>query len=383
MVINSLPHLEITLEEDDFIHTKDYYLSANLKIDGKNTYDDFEGSMGIRGRGNSSWTFPKKPYKIKLDQSASLFGLAPHKKWVLLAEYLDGSMLYNSVPFKAGELLGIPYTNTIIPVEISINGNYQGIYAFTEDKEVTPQRIDLGPNGVLLELDTYFDEEWQFISENFNLPVMVQYPEEDDINLHQFNTIKSDFEYFESLIYDSSFPNNEYLDFFDDLSFVNYLIVYQLTANREINHPKSTYINKLENGKYRMGILWDFDWAYGLDHINGEHYALSSIDYPLLYSDEISSGTRFFSRLMEDPHLQALFKERWQWFKSTHFHQLKQYVKEYASSIQLGYENDHEVWGARNASGNFDEDLNKMLLWLDGRANYIDQYVVSFPSIED
>lgn len=371
-----IPHLYIATETGEDIIEKSTYLNASLTIEGTEKYEGFEGEMRIRGRGNSTWNHPKKPYRLKLDSKASLFGLSAYKDWILLSDYLDGSMLYNSVPFETGRLLGIPYTHHPIPVEMTINDEYRGVYTFMEHKEVGTDRIDIGADGVLLEIDTYFDEDWQFRSAGYNLPVMIQFPESDAMTSEKLEEIQNYFETFESLVKDVSFPNNHYLDYFDDVSFVNYMIVYELTLNREINHPKSTYMNQLSGGKLRMGILWDFDWGFGYQ-VNQQHYELSTANTPLFVTSDLP-GTNFFGKLMEDPHLQQLFKQRWQWFKSNHFDALKNHVKDYAKVVKLGYHRDHEVWGPRNASGNPDVDLENLLSWLDARAAYIDDYVADF-----
>ena len=369
-----IPHIYVDVDGNQEIDSKENYFPATVTIDGKEIYDDFEGRTGIRGRGNTTWTYPKKPYRMKLDEKSSLFGLPSYKNWILLAEYLDGSMLYNSVPFEMGRMLEIPYSNHIIPVELTVNGEYQGVYVFSEHKEVGAGRIDIGEDGLLLELDSYFDEDWQFKSAFFDLPVMVKFPK--DMNSGKLEEIKSDFEILEALVADSSFPNNNYLDYFDDLSYVNYMLVYQLTLNREINHPKSTYINKKANGKYNMGILWDFDWGFGFG-VSGQHYDLSTAETPLFGNDPLP-GAVFFNKFMEDPHIQELFKARWEWFKTNKFDELKDHVTAYSEVIKLGYQRDHEVWGPRNATGNPDVDLQNMLLWLDARAAYIDLYISEF-----
>lgn len=374
---NVLPHIFINVDGRNEILTKENYLNADIKIEGKGIYEDFSGRTGIRGRGNSTWQMPKKPYKLKLDSKASLFGLAPYKTWILLAEYLDGSLLYNSIPYKAGEMLGIPYTNTIIPVEVTINGYYQGAYAFTEHKQVAPGRIDLGEDGLLLELDAYYDEDWQFKSDKYNLPVMVKYPKRNHMTSSMFEDIKDEFEAFEKLIYEESFPNNEYLDYFDDISFINYLIVYQLTANREINHPKSVYINKLAGGKYRMGIIWDFDWGFGYDGDNSKHYDIETAYYPLFWENSSYPGTKFFTRIMEDEYMQALFQQRWHWFKTNKYPALREHVKQYKKIIENSYDKDQALWGNRSSTGDLNEDLEKILNWLDARVAFIDSYTSS------
>jgi len=375
-----LPSIYINTENEIEITTKDDYVPAEIKIEGKNQFEDYQGTLGIRGRGNTTWGMPKKPYKLKLDSKAPLMGMASYKKWILLAEYLDGSMLYNSIPFKAAQMLDMPYTNQIVPVELILNEEYQGFYVFTEHKEVGENRIDIGEDGWLLELDAYFDEPLQFKSNKFDLPVMIKYPKYKNMSETEsedkLQEIKSDFEGFEALVYDEEFPNNDYLKYFDALSYVNYMIVYQLTANQEINHPKSTYIHKKAGDKYRMGIIWDFDWGFGFSPDEG-HYRMETATEPLFWHDE-SPGTRFFSKFMEDPYIQELFSERWNWFKTNKYSDLKSYVKQYSKLVRQAYDKDHEVWGNRNSMDDPEKDLQRVLDWLDARADYIDRQIEDF-----
>ena len=120
-------------------------------------------------------------------------------------------MLYNSIPFGTAYLLKLPYSNHIFPVDVTINGQYRGLYILTESLEVGKGRIDIGEDGTLLELDSYYDEKWKFISGKFKLPVMVKYPEEEDMTDEKLTEIKGDFEALEKLIYATDFPNNNYL----------------------------------------------------------------------------------------------------------------------------------------------------------------------------
>ncbi len=379
----SIPQIRIEVEGERSITSKKDYETATVFIDYKGEYANFTGEASVRGRGNDSWRQPKKPYRIKLDDAASLFGLPAYKNWILLAEYRDGSMLYNSIPYYLADKLGLPYTNSIIPVELFINDEYQGMYVFSEHKEVGEGRIDIDKDeGLLLELDAYYDEEWQFKSDNYDLPVMIQFPKEKDMSEEKFNQIKADFNAFEALVFDDSFPNNNYLEFFDDESFVNYMIVYELTRNIEINHPKSTYINKVDaDGKYRMGIVWDFDWAFGFNPTKRSHYNLSQANYPLLKDSNYlrpKPGTLFFERIMSDPHIQNLFKDTWEGFRENGYDDLIEYVKDYGASIGKAVVRDHSVWGRRGANKDPKVNLEKTLKWLDTRAAYLDQYVESF-----
>ena len=121
-----LPRLDIATTGNAPINSTDIYVPTTISIDGLDAFDDYKGSAQIRGRGNSTWNLPKKPYKFKLDEKAGLLGMAAEKDWILLANYLDGTHLLNAVAMKAGQLMNLPFTNHVQPVEVYLNGQYQG-----------------------------------------------------------------------------------------------------------------------------------------------------------------------------------------------------------------------------------------------------------------
>ncbi|HUH45512.1 MAG TPA: CotH kinase family protein, partial [Arenibacter sp.] len=289
--------------------------------------------------------------------------------------YLDGNLMLNAVASKMALLLEMPYTNTMIPVDVTLNGEYIGNYMFTEHKEVEKNRINVTDGGVLLELDVYYDEEWKFKSAHYELPVMIQYPELEDYSIDdaisEQEKIRADFQILEDAIFDDSFPNSNYLDYMDADALVNYLIVYNLTRNGEINHPKSTYIHKQKEGKYRMGPIWDFDWAFDF---NGTDTYFRSATNPLLGNNGI--GGRFFSRILVDPEIQDLYRQKWTAFKNDKFPELLSYIDEYADLIKLSQKLDYERW--QRGSGDFMEDVQRLRTWVMDRASYIDDYIINF-----
>lgn len=349
------------------IVSKDDYVEGVLTVNGQTEFDDLIIEAKIRGRGNSTWGFPKKPYKIKLSTDASILGMAPEKDWVLLANYIDGTHLLNAVGMKIGQLLEMPFTNTILPVEVTINNEFRGLYMLTEQIEVKTNRVNVGDDGILLNLDTNYDEEWQFRSDAYGLPVTVKYPKKMDAT--KLTSIKSQFETLEALVAQEDFPNNRYLDYIDDVSIAKYLIVYMLTGNEEINHPKSTYIYKTSEGKFTMGPIWDFDWGFAFEG-SFEHF--SSFNRPLFWSPETKSGTQFFSRLLSDPKIEILIKEHWGDFKENNLAELMNYIDEYADKTQGAKARDLTLWGAANA------EVSALKKWLENRALYIDDFTNSF-----
>ncbi len=367
-----IPHIYIDTEGRVDIVEKKTYVQAEIYIDGGINFEDLPRvPASIRGRGNSTWGMPKKPYRIKLDSKASVLGLPAEKNWVLLANYIDHSLMCNAFAMKTGQLLDMPFTHHMIPVDVTLNGKLLGNYMLTEHKEVTENRINIGKDGWLIELDTYYDQPpWQFISKVFSLPVMIQFPELDKMDeseaLIKLNTIKEDFENLEALVADDSFPENNYLDFFDSEAFVKYMIVYYLTANEEINHPKSTYIYKMKNEKYCMGPIWDFDWAFGYEG-TGTHFV--NPERPLFWNKN-SKGTLFFNRFMQDPEIKNLFREEWNKFKSEKLQDLTEYIEWYAEQIEESHSVNYAIW--KQGKDDVYYYLNRMLPWIEARVSYID-----------
>ncbi len=364
-----IPHITIVTQNNTEITSKSTYLQATIAIAGHGLYSDFTGTTEIRGRGNSTWSYPKKPYRLKLSAKAEILGLPKAKNWVLLANYIDPSLMCNAVAMKIGHDLEVPFTNTIIPVDLTINGNYRGSYVLTEQVEVDENRVNIGEEGWLLELDSYYDEDYKFKSLSYNLPVMVKEPELQHES--EIIPIKAAFEAMESLIISTGFPNNNYADHLDIPVLTKYLLVYFLTGNEEMNHPKSIYLHKKASGKFTFGPLWDFDWAYGYE-AGGNHF--SNPNRPQFWSSS-HVGRNFFFRILESPEVRTEFKKNWQDYKTNNLSKLYTYIDEYAARIKASQARDFAKW---NKGADFDGEVNKMKIYLQNRASYIDNYVQSF-----
>lgn len=364
-----IPHITINTENSQEITSKDTYLKSTINIDGKGLYSNLSTTSEIRGRGNSTWSQPKKPYRIRLTQKSEVLGLPAARNWVLLANYLDPSLMVNAVAMRIGRDLAVPFTNTIIPVDLTVNGEYRGSYVLTEHLEVAEKRINIGDDGYLFELDTYYDEEFQFKSAGYNLPVMIKEPELKLEN--EITPIKEEFEVIESLIKSSSFPNNGYRDLLDVDVFAKYLLVYFLTGNEELNHPKSTYMHKKQGGKFSFGPIWDFDWAYGFEG-GGGHYSAPQRNY---FWTTPQLGTTFFTRLLQDPITKTAFKNHWTKYKSEHLNNLMIYIDEYSTLIKASKGRDDVKW---KRGKNFDTEVIKLKKYISDRAIYLDNYTKGF-----
>ncbi len=365
-----IPHLYLQIQNNAEVVEKDVYLNAEVEIDGQSAYADLpKVTTRIKGRGNTTWFRAKKPYRLKLDQATSILGLSAAKDWVLLANHLDYSFMCNAIACKVGQQLGMPFTNTMIPVDVTINGKYRGNYMLTQQIEVKEGRVNVGDDGQLLELDMNFDEDFQFKSAGFNLPVMIKAP--DISSDGQFNSIKSEFENLERLMMDTKFPNNDYGKLIDKQQLVNYMIVNALTANYEINYPKSVYMHKTPGGKYTMGPIWDFDWGFGMDEIKQQYFHFETL--PLFKEKDSRLGHKFFTRFLKDPEIRNMYKNTWRNYKSNQFEALMDYIEDYAAKIRQSQQLDFALW--KVGPNNHAETKKNMKTYLRKRAQHLDNYI--------
>ncbi len=102
----------------------------------------YNGKMTINVRGNSTKSYPKKPWKLKLDKKTEMFGIPKSKHWVLLANYNDQSMMRNKLAGDfANDIGSLGMKSTW--VECVLNGDWQGTYQFGEQIRVAKERVNV------------------------------------------------------------------------------------------------------------------------------------------------------------------------------------------------------------------------------------------------
>ena len=165
------------------VFSKEIYLSGYATLEGYGHYEDLDStSLGIRGRGNTSWVEPKKPYRLKFSKKQSLCGLAAAKSFVLIANYIDATHSRNAFAFKLSQLLEMPYANHSIPVNVEFNGIPKGAYMLSEKIGIGKGSVNIDElTGIMWELDANYDEDYKFMSPIYNLPVMLADPDPEDI----------------------------------------------------------------------------------------------------------------------------------------------------------------------------------------------------------
>ena len=295
------------------IYDKENYVKGTITIkDPEKLYSDveeFTATMGIRGRGNSTWSFPKKPWKVKLDSKASIFGMGADKEWCLLANYADRTLMRNILAMKLSEICGFAWTPHMYSVHVYLNNEYQGVYTFCEHKKVSADRvdIDLDAGDVYLEIEQQQDETTCWWT-SMGVPMMFSDPEEPSAEL--LAEIQKHFDDFEDALYskDMADPQKGYAAYIDVDSFIDYFIVQELAKNTDGNLRKSSFITKKKGDKLVMYHLWDFDLTFGnsggLLH-NPEGFFIKD------YTPGWYVGDNWFNRMMKDPAFVDRLQARW------------------------------------------------------------------------
>lgn len=301
------------------IVSKDTYVSGRIKIyDPENKYwakSEFISSMQIRGRGNSTWNmFPKKPYKIKLDSKASIFGMNDNKDWALMANYTDKSLLRNTMGMELSRICRMSWTPGVYNVDVYLNDDYIGSYDFTEHKEVAKHRIniDIAAGDCYLEIEAKKDNPVWFDTP-MHFPIMFTEPELPSEELKA--EIIQYFTDFEKSLTASYFkdPDKGYRAYVDVDSFVNHYIIQELAKNIDADLFKSLFLVKRKTGKLEFYHVWDFDLAFGNCNYLNAHKEVSTGPTGWYIRNHTQEGinTGWYYYMFKDPYFVAKVKKRW------------------------------------------------------------------------
>ena len=321
VVIRTKDAIEVTSKENE-IYCTVYVISDG----GKKVHIDEK--TGIRGRGNASWGFAQKPYRIKFDKKAKLLDApAEAKKWTLLSPFGDKSMMRNILAFEISRRVGAKYTPYCQPVDVIFNGEYRGCYQLCDQLDVREGRVDITEmkpqdnsgealtGGYLIEVDANAGSEPCHFWSN-GIPVTIKSPDDDKITSQQKKYIEECFGNLVTRVHSDNFAHEDwgYHKYFDIDSFLKHFIVGELSGNTDTYW--STYMYK-ERGdeKIYTGPVWDFDIAF--DNDKRTHNELNNPTGYLYNSGTASFAggsnmQKFVSRIvLQDPVAKARLQEMW------------------------------------------------------------------------
>ena len=369
----AVPRVDIDIDGGQMVSSKDYYLNAQITIQGNGVWADFQDSVQIKGRGNSSWSsnpYAKNPYRLKFAESVKPFGLKKGKNWNLIAQAQTGSMMSNAMAMKMARMVGAAGANDVIPVDLYMNGMYRGSYIFTQKTGLANNSIDLDDESaaVFLELDSYYDEVYRFKSDSYRLPVNIKEPDfSEGETILSYEQTMDDFNAFETALYEGT----NFERFVDVDKLVRFMLVNELALNTELNHPKSVFLHKESlndmGSRYTFGPVWDFDWGYGYESVRS--YCTWGAESELFSYLTSGVGNRFFSHLWKSSDwVKYRYYELWTEFMEQHLQELIDYVDDYYAYAAPSFRNNASIWSDGNNYAAVAEDMKE---WLTKRAHYI------------
>ncbi|MBO4612773.1 MAG: CotH kinase family protein [Bacteroidaceae bacterium] len=368
-----VPTIYINTADGQSITSKTEYKDATIVIDGHGIFPSMdETPMQIRGRGNSSWGWSKKPYRLKFEEKVKPLGMTKGKSWVLLANGIGGSMLTNAVGMKAANQMGAAGANHIVPVDIYLNGEYRGSYNFTEKVGFSNNSIDIDDETVaaMLELDSYYDEPegQKFRTEPYGLPINIKEPEFDEgtttLTLEQ---IEADFNKFMSTLY----RGGDISKYVDIEQLVRFMMVDELTLNYEFYHPKSTFCYKesyeSDTCKYIFGPVWDLDWGFGYEQSRSYFRDRATdnywIDNPNMEVVQFIRDLRYKYEPMNE-----VYKTLWKKFLDNDLQELMEYCQDYYDFAKNSFDANRTKWGDHT---DYKQQAVQAAEWLQARTQQV------------
>lgn len=247
------------------IKNKTEWIPSTIQIQSRDGKILLETSpISIKGRGNSTWETKKKPYSIKFEKKTGLLGMPAAKKWVLLANYFDRSLLRNQFAAALGtKVFNSEWNPHFVPVNLYINDKYTGTYDIGEAITTDKNRVDIKrkDGGFILEVDTLNSEAFHFYSKQYGIAFNVKSPDNPDEE--EFAAIEKIINSFEDALVSKDFESL-YSQYIDTESFIDWYLVNEFAKNSDAVFQRSVYLYyNPQDQKLHMGPNWDFDLAFG------------------------------------------------------------------------------------------------------------------------
>lgn len=358
---------------------------GEVECDGKLDY--------LKGRGNSTWGFAKKPYNIKLEEKENLFGMGKSKKWSLIANYQDTSLSRNALAYTAADNADLAFTPEFEPVDVYINNEYQGAYLLTTRVEVDETRVDIADlekanekanedvdfetlprggvygtfsgylenskkwveiennpenitGGYILEHELpsrYCDETSGFVTSG-SQAVVVKAPEY--ASKAQVDYISGYYQQFEDAVRSEKSSLADVAKLCNVESLVKIYLINEWTANHDAGITSSYFYKPADDVLY-AGPVWDFDSAFpassigrfGMDYSNPNTWtAANSRLYAITYigaGNTTNNSPTYLNSLSKKQWFADLAKETWNASVRQVFADAAEYIKtDYAAQVE-------------------------------------------------
>lgn len=389
---------QIYIDTDQNI-SSEYHKEADVTVSvidkEGGTYEDFRDSgCNIKIRGNTTAGAPKKPWNIKLSGKQKILGMEKGKKWCLLANSFDKSLMRNHLVYDFGEEIGVRYNCDNRFVDVYLNGRFQGNYLITEAVEAKKERVDIdayNPDNkdILLELGTRNEPDVNhFTTDVLRTTFDVNDPEMgDDLTDQQIavkiETVKDYLNEFETALRSKNYE--EIQKYIDEDTFVNFYIVNELFKNVDFNFSSTRFY--IKNDRIYAGPCWDYDLSSG--NCKSSYYTDYYVD-GVSYKGYYCQSMNWYRQLFQIETFYNKVKERYKelQYKIQNIYKTDsetrisiQYLLEnYGASFERNYKSTEELgagWELTNEDGysysaesgwtTWQQPIEFLRSWLDNR----------------
>lgn len=353
------------------VDSKEVYVPATMQLGAAAPL-----ALQIRGRGNTTWTMmPKKPYRLKLDKKAALLGATAYKDWSLLANYSDKTMMRNHLAGCLSSMLDMDYTPAQRYVELTLNGDYAGLYQLADQIEARSGRVEIGAQssaaddpgmGFLLEQEQRPSDEVSFVSQGAQAYIV-----QSDASAEQIPNISRFIDGMEGALFGTGFkdPAAGYLPWLDVDSLVDFYLINELYRNNDA-FLSSTYAYRPRDGKLHYGPVWDFDIGAGNINYNGNEATEGWW---------VRTRSAYVARLLQDEQFRWHLQARWRYL-SSRMPELLAHAKASAQALDEAQARNFQrwpilgvpVWPNAVWPATYAEEVQYLVNWLDSRARWMD-----------
>lgn len=217
----------------------------------------------VKGRGNSTWSGPKRPLQIKFKKKVDLLGLGKRKKYILLANVVDYSSVRNALMFHMAEMIDEKYRMRGEFIELFVDDDYQGLYYLTTKVEIGKNAVDIrNKYGVLFELDNLWShvDDCHYSKAGECLVLKEAVFENDDVAKVAAEDFMASFNELEVAAKKRDFAAVS--EVIDVRSFAEYFLISEFAVNPDAYVSSFYFYKDGKDDKIHAGPLWDYDYAF-------------------------------------------------------------------------------------------------------------------------
>ncbi|MBQ7760453.1 MAG: leucine-rich repeat protein [Clostridia bacterium] len=237
---------------------------ASVDENGKSKVEAIEYNATMKIRGNTTANSNKYPYNIKFSSKVDLFGMGAGKKYCLLANLFDQTLMRNAMAIEFSQAIGIQFAPSYQFVEVYYNGRYDGLYMLTTPMDIGENRIDIDEdNDYLFELENKSDGEFYLKSPVLGINALIE--DTADLSGEAYSRMYSTFNMIDYAIKSGDWELiQEYVDI---ESVAKFYVIHEYLKEVDICYDSTRFY--IKDGKLHGGPVWDFDLGMGNIDSNG------------------------------------------------------------------------------------------------------------------